>query len=241
MKKMFMMLIALAMLLSIVGCGSTGKFVYPAQMSSLIQVDSKPVLHKSVAILPFDDYRSDENSTMFAMYLIPLVPFGWAEYERPEAANAFLSILAYEITPSEDLAKATAVSLRHSNLFENTFFTLGGEKEKADYILTGKIKEMKYQGKIFSYGLSYYGPLFWFLGAPAGTSENKLALELTLKDKSGKIIWDWAMTKEDWIVQWLYYRMGHDCRMFTYMYQNGMNDAIGSLAQKIKEHPELFR
>ena len=108
------------------GCGTTGKFVYPADMSSLVRFDSSPAAGKRVAVLPFDDCRGDENSCMFGMYLIPFMPFGWADYERPDAANMFLSVVSYDTNPAEDLAKATAVSFRRSQLFRDVFFTPGG-------------------------------------------------------------------------------------------------------------------
>jgi hypothetical protein len=73
------------------------------------------------------------------LYLIPLMPFGWMECDRPEAARMFLTIVEFDFTPGEDLAKAAAYSLRRSNLFKDAFFTFGGGKDKADYILTGKI------------------------------------------------------------------------------------------------------
>ncbi len=241
MQKHLAVLAAALLAVVLAGCGTTGKFVYPAQMSALVQIDSAPITSKKLAVLPFDDYRSDDNSCMFPMYLIPLMPFGWGTYDRPDAASAFLSIVSYDINPSEDLAKAAAVSFRHSNLFKDTFFTMGGEKDNADFVLRGRIKVMKYHGKLFSYGLSLYGPIFWILGAPAGMSENTLMLELTLANREGKIVWDWSMDKEEWMVQWLYARMGHDCRMFTTMYQAGMNDAVNSLARKIREQPELFK
>ncbi|MDD2480083.1 MAG: hypothetical protein PHS31_09350 [Victivallaceae bacterium] len=228
-------------LLVLTGCGTTAKFVYPAQMSSLVQFDSSHVTNKKLAVLPFDDYRSDDNNCMFPMYLIPLMPFGWGTYERPDAASMFLSLVSYDITPTEDLAKATAVSIRHSNLFKDVFFTMGGEKDNADLVLRGRIKIMKYHGKMFSYGLSVCGPILWIFGAPAGMSENRLTLELTLSDKKGKVLWDWSMDREEWIVQWLYSRMGHDCKIFTNIYQSGMNDALSSLARKMREHPELFK
>lgn len=72
---------ALAVLLS--GCGTTAKFVYPAKMANLARVAPTPVTSKTVAVPPFDDYRNAENSvgTLF-LYLIPLMPFGWVEYDR---------------------------------------------------------------------------------------------------------------------------------------------------------------
>lgn len=239
--KIIFQIVAIACMLLLVGCGTTGKFVYPDQMSTLFTASSEPLTEKSVAVIPFDDYRGSENSCWYPLYLIPLMPLSWGDYERPEAASMFLSIVKYDITPSEDLAKATAVSLRHSNIFKDAFFTMGGEKQNADYVLSGKIKMLKYQGKMFTYCLSVYGPVFWILGAPAGTSENRLVLELQLKNKNGKVLWDWAIDKEEWIVQWIYARMGHDCKMFSKMYQEAMNDAMINLAKRIRERPDLFK
>lgn len=239
--KIIFQVIVVVCTLFLVGCGTTGKFVYPDQMSTLFSAASEPVLEKSVAVIPFDDYRSSENNCWYPLYLIPLMPLSWGDYERPEAASMFLSIVKYDITPSEDLAKATAVSLRHSNIFKDAFFTMGGEKQNADYVLSGRIKMLKYKGKMFTYCLSVYGPIFWIFGAPAGTSENRLILELKLKNKQGKTLWDWAVDKEEWIVQWIYARMGHDCKMFSKIYQEAMNDAMNNLAKRIRERPDLFR
>ena len=143
MKKYVVLFTMFALVGLLAGCGSTAKFVYPAQMSSLVQISSSPVSDKTLAILPFDDYRSDDNSCLFPLYLIPLMPFGWGTYDRPDAANMFLSIMAYDVTPSEDLAKAAAVSFRHSNLFKDAFFSFGGDKDNTDFILRGRIKTMK--------------------------------------------------------------------------------------------------
>ena len=223
------------------GCGTTGKFVYPAEMSSLVRFDSSPAAGKRVAVLPFDDCRGDENSCLFAMYLIPLMPFGWADYERPDAANMFLSVVSYDTDPAEDLAKATAVSFRRSQLFRDVFFTMGGEKDRADFVVRGRLKKMRYRGKQFSYGLSLYGPLLWLFGAPAGMSENEIDLELEMTDKAGRKVWNWTVTDRDRIVQWIYGRMGHDVKMFTRMYQDGMNRALEDLARRMKADPGRFR
>ncbi len=231
----------IALCFFLTGCGTTAKFIYPAKMSSLIQYEKVPSNNKKVAIVPFDDYRGDRNNVMFWMSGIPLVPFGWGTYERPDAARQYITIESYDVTPSEDLAKAAAVSFRHSNLFKDAYFTFGGEKDAADFVLSGKLKTMKYHGKRFSYCLPSIGVIFWILGAPAGMSENHLVVDFTLTDKSGKVLWQWTLDKEDWIVQWIYARMGHDCILFTSLYQAGMNEALTNLAEKMREHPELFQ
>ena len=233
--------ISILCLALVTGCGTTGKFVYPAKMTTLFRVGEDRMTDKIVAVLPFDDYRSDDNSSWYLMYLIPFSPFGWGDYERPDAASMFPSILTYDMTPTEDLGKATAVSLRQSRMFKDSFFTMGGEKDKADFIWHGQIKEMRYRGKMITYGLSVYGPLLWTIGFPASTSENVLSIEFQLKNKHGKVLWEYATERSDWIVQWLYYRMGHDCKAFASIYQNVMNDALSDLANKMNKTPEMFK
>ena len=68
------------------------------------------------------------------------MPFGWVDYNRPDAARTFLTVNEFAFTPSEDLPKAAALSLRRSNLFSDAYFTFGGEKDKADFVLCGAIK-----------------------------------------------------------------------------------------------------
>lgn len=230
----------LASLVLLTGCGTTGKFVYPAKMSALFHVGGGGATDKTIAVLPFDDYRSDDNSSWYFIYLIPLMPFGWSDYERPDAASMFPSILTYDMTPSEDLGKATSVSLRKSQMFKDAFFTMGGEKDKADFIWSGQIKEMRYRGKMITYGLSLFGPVLWTFGFPAATSENVLSIEFQLKDRNNRVLWDYSSERSDWIVQWIYYRMGHDCKAFATIYQNVMNDALANLASAMQRNPKKF-
>ena len=239
MRRKALILLASAALMT--GCGTTGKFVYPANMSTLFRVGEDQACAKTVAVLPFDDYRSDDNTSWFMMYLLPLCPFGWCDYERPDAACMFPSIVTYDITPSEDLGKATAVSLRQSRIFKDAFFTMGGEKDRADFVFTGQIKEMRYRGKMITYGLSVYGPLLWVIGLPCSTSENVMSIEFQMKNKAGRVVWEYSVERSDWIVQWLYYLMGHDCKAFSQMYQAAMNDALASLCRTMREKKELFK
>ena len=240
MKKLLLCWIAAGSCVLISGCGTTAKFVYPARMDGLVRVSSVPVVDKKVAVTPFDDYRNADNSvgTCF-LYLIPLMPFGWVEYDRPDAARMFMTIGEFEFTPSEDLPKAAALSLRRSNLFKDAFFTFGGEKDKADLVLSGEIKSTKYLGHVWSYGLSFEGPLLWFFGAPCGNSENTLSLYMTLKKKD-KIVWEYTFNRSQKIWQWLYYRFGHDVLGYSELMQEAMNEAIIDLAARLRENPKLF-
>ena len=232
MKKYCFLLLVASMFLS--GCGTTGKFVYPANYQKLVRLYEQPKYNLTVAVLPFEDMRGDVNSMGgFYLYLIPLVPYGSMKYERPDAANFFNTITKFEFNVTEDLSKAVVVSLQRSGLFKDVFFTFGGEKANADLIIKGKILSTDWVGKIYSYGLSVAGPALWIFGLPCGSSNNKLSLELELNDKKPSKIWGYTLTKEATIVQGYYYSFGHDVKAYASLMEEGMNEAVKDLNNKL--------
>ena len=242
MKKTIFFLVIGVLFLLITGCGTTGQFVYPARMQNLTVLADKPMNKKTIAIMPFYDYRSDDNEagTMF-LYLIPLFPYGYVTYDRPEAATMFISVAEYNMNMSEDLAKATATSFRVSNLFENAFYTFGERKDTADFNLTGDVYFYYYEGTMYTYGLSVIGPMLWFFGLPAGTSLNKIETKLYLRKKgSNEILWEYTISKKGKYLQGLYYKMGWDVKNFTKLYEEGMNEAIVDLQKKMSKNPKKF-
>lgn len=238
-KFLFAAILAVATLL-ISGCGTTAKFVYPAKMESLVRLNTSSIYQKNVAVLPFEDFRNSLNlsSTLLLSY-VPLWPYGWLEYDRPDAARMFLTINEFQFTPSEDLSKAAAVSLRRSNLFKDVYFSFGGDTENADFVLTGELNGTKYKGYMITYGLSSFGSFLWLFGAPCGFSDNQLSLVLVLKQKD-KIIWEYTFDRSREIWQWYYYRFGHDGLGYAELMQECMNEAIIDLAKHLAENPELF-
>lgn len=230
-------LIAICTLIAclLTGCGTTAKFVYPADSKALTKASAIPIAKKKVVVTPFDDLRGDSNQigTLW-LYLIPLMPGGAFTYERPDAARMFNTISAFEFTPSEDLAKAAAYSLRQSNLFEDAFFSYGADKDKADFQLKGEIHSTTYDGYIVTYGLSVFGPMLWFIGLPAGSSYNEIDLRLSLVDlQTGHEVWSRRTKMDDKITQGLYYKFGHDVRGYAKLMQQTMNEAVGDIHQKI--------
>ncbi|MCK5595677.1 hypothetical protein KAI19_05810, partial [bacterium] len=104
--KLITILLALSVLS---GCGTTAKFIYPAKGRNLIRFPDGPAYQKKVAVVPFEDMRGDKNQYgTYFLYLIPLMPFGYMEYERPDAARMFNTIAEFDFDMSEDLAKAAA-------------------------------------------------------------------------------------------------------------------------------------
>lgn len=98
----------------------------------------------------------------------------------------FVSADESEFTPAEDSAEA-ALSPRRSDLFRDAYFTSGGEKDRADLIMTGEMKSTKSAGGMRTYGLSFDGPLLWFFGAPTGNPENTVSICPDLERRDGTV------------------------------------------------------
>lgn len=237
MRRTFVILVPLLCLL-IAGCGTYAKFTYPSDFNKLIQLYEKPKYLINVGVLPLDDKRLNVNNFGgYFMYLIPLMPFGQIQYTRPDSARMFNTIAQFEFNPSEDLAKAIVTSLRRSNLFENVYFTYGGDLGP-DLLVKGSMLSTDWEGKIYSYGLSVFGPALWFLGLPCGSSNNQLKLELFLNRADTKeLIWNYSFDKERRIVQGLYYYWGYDVKAYTDLMEEGMNEAIKSLDERLRNIP----
>lgn len=236
-KNLLVMALFLLSCLLLTGCGTYAKFTYPSDFNKLIQLYEEPKYHVNVGVLPLEDKRANRNNAGgYFLYLIPLMPFGQAQYTRPDSARMFNTIAEFEFNPSEDLAKAVVTSLRRSNIFENVFFTYGGQE--TDLLIKGNILSTDYEGKIYSYGLSVYGPLLWFFGLPCGSSNNKINLELYLnKADTKELLWSYSFDKERRVVQGLYYSWGYDVKAYSDIMEEGMNEAIRSLDAKLQTIP----
>src|SRR5262245_42713754 len=161
------------------GCATERSWVYKANAYGAPPATNT----QKVVVLPFQDARNNINSNMVLMYLIPLMPFGWADYEVPEGASMHItSALWTNYKPTEDYPKALAEELRSAGLFGESYFDF--KEGDADLAVRGTIQNTKYSGKVFSYGLSAYGPLLWFIGLPAATASNQLEIELACDDRT---------------------------------------------------------
>ncbi len=220
------------------GCGTTAKFVYPADPAKLARLSETPRYDKQVAVLPFEELRGSKNcSGTFFLYLIPVMPCGWGTYERPDAARMFVSINEFQFDPHEDLAKAAVTSLQKSGLFKDAYFTYGGEKQSADLIFTGQIQSTTYKGAIYSYCLSVEGPLLWLIGLPAGSSTDDLALKFELKDsRTNEKLWEHTFTREKTVIQGLYYNFGYDVLGYSELMEDMMNEAVVDMDKSLQAH-----
>jgi len=195
----------------------------------------QPVLAKSVVVLPTEDLRINENSNLYALYLIPLMPFGWMTYDTPEGPDRHLTSGQWIFRPSEDIAKAIAQDLQNLGMFKETFF--GYRPSDGDLVLRSQLHSTRYNAKVLSYGLSIEGPLLWFIGFPAGTYSNELRLEMRLEDqKTGKLVWSGGVTELEGSAVWLY-AMGADFHYDTLL-KRGLIRSFGDLQTQLARRGE---
>jgi hypothetical protein len=189
-----------------------------------------------VAVLPFEDLRGTDNSSSTFIYLIPGVPIGPMSYDQLESGSAYLTHASYQIRPSEDLAKAVVGELKKANLFKEVFYTEREREPDIDYILRGRVVDMRYSGGIISYGLSVYGPNLWLIGLPAGYTTNYLEVSLELQTVDGRIVWRSDPFKEEWKkTMGLYYNWGDEFDGYPLMMEKATQQWVSGLQSALRQ------
>jgi hypothetical protein len=152
-------------------------------------VDRLPLVSKTIVVPPLADLRPANNTDRVWLYLLPLMPYGWQDFNQPERMTTHVNSGRWQFTPTEDIAKALATEVANRRLFtEARFASTDGD---ADWVLQGTLSSLRYEGRLLTYGLSVAGPNLWILGLPAGSVKNSLALTLRLEDRrSHSMLWE---------------------------------------------------
>jgi len=209
-----------------VGCTNfQAKWTYPWDGGRLHRSAASHKL--TIAVMPFEDDRPLENSNAgFYVAMIPLVPYGTAVFNRPEAA----SVYSYGFEMPDDLARAAEDSLRRSGMVRRSFFTYGSDLDEADYVLRGVTNSTTYKRTVTFYGLSLPGDLLWLLGFPTGNNEVSLDLNLRLESPDGQVHWEFASTEHLKKTQWIYAQgTTRVLKDLPSLMENTMNDALADL------------
>ena len=208
------------------GCANQKAWVYQAEP----RISGTPILNKSVAVPPLVDQRENSNTNAALVYLIPLMPVGWQSLNTPEAVHGHMNSGLWLFKPTEDFAKAIAEELNNSSMFKEAFFT--HRESEGELAIRGKVLSTKYDGYLFSYGLSVYGPLLWFFFFPATYVSNDLGLQLQLVDmKTQQVLWEESYKKEDGHVS-IIYNLQPDFMYDTFL-KDIMKEAIPSMKSEL--------
>ncbi|QJD29610.1 hypothetical protein [Methylococcus geothermalis] len=181
------------------GCGTQQTWIYRPEPAA----ERRPLLVLTVAVPPFQDARAHANTDELMHYAMPLFPFGWQDLSQPEYAQRHANTGAWLWKPDEDLARATVAELDGARIFKQVAFSRGGGE--ADLKLEGTVKSTQYRSKMFSYGLSVFGPLFWVLGAPSDSFDDELVLAFRLRENgNGKVLWEKEYSRQIGKTSWIY-------------------------------------
>lgn len=171
--------------LSEIGCSSARTWTYQVAPFT----DRPRAIEKSLAVPPLNDLRRPENTNSILFYLLPLMPYGWQDFEQPEGVSHHILSGLWQFKPTEDIAKALAAEIHSYNIFREAFFTF--RESEADFVLRGSLTSTNYNGTLYTYGLSVEGPLLWLIGFPAGSVTNQLSVRLELVERnSNRRIWE---------------------------------------------------
>lgn len=242
-KKLLFIAISLLVTQLLAGCKTLAKPMLP-----LAAGQEKTAYEISVTVIPFTDKRIKANMYGSAYrYLIPLVPYGTIRYERPEEAKMFncpeearmfngSSELKFNMV--ESLAKAVFEDLEREKIFSKVVFSPGPKEAETDLILSGDVNSTLYEGKTYSYGISFLSPILWSVGLPAGSSYNKLNLTLYLKKRdTNELIWTYVLSSEKSVMQGLYYNRGENVNNYVNLLKEEMGNTTKDLKRKLSKIP----
>lgn len=219
-NNLICLMVAFTVLISLNSCTTQKSWVYSPDSSP-----SSNVINDKAVVMPFIDSRLNENKQNIYLYMVPLMPFGSAKFSIPEGSSVHAnSGLWTNYNPKEDFAKALAQELTVSNTFNEAYFSYKNDEK---YSVKGEIINTDYQAKFFSYCLSIYGPVLWFLGAPATKISNSIKLELSVvNNDTGVVMYINTYEREIQHVSWIY-KMKSDFNysdMITEIYKEFLSD-----------------
>lgn len=222
--------------LLLVSCStSVGKWTYPSGRYAT-STSPKPAA-VSIAVTPLLDARGNHNKTYMSWYYIPLFPYGWTDFDRPEATLFGPDTTNYIANPCEDLARSLVVELRRAELVREA--TYAGDYRvlpTATHVLRGRLRSFYVAEERWSYGFTIYSPVLWALGLPQGTSNNGFCADLELVDaKNGRVVWkDSIYDYDDHLEGWYY---GPEWYRFSWMWERRLRQKLGSLALALGAEP----
>lgn len=256
-KKTLFPFAAAALAAVLAGCTNVANFDYAGAPGPMVKFPDAGGAKPSIAVLPFLDQRGvkyvdpaqrdlaedqpagDRGS--FYLGLIPLFPSGFVEKAEPENSDDFVSLGRFHFDPAQDLATASFLSLKTSGLFGPVIRANSlRQATDADYLWQGTVTNTRYRGAMFSYCITYFlAPGLWVIGAPNGVSRNELWVDFALIRRStGETVWTYSYRSEDYLVHWIYARVGQDASMYPELMKQAMNGALYELSRKL---PELNR
>ncbi|WCL49694.1 hypothetical protein [Leptospira sp. GIMC2001] len=175
------------------------------------------LFEKSIKILFFEDLRKGENINKTAYSFIPFFISGNFELNFPESDGISLN------TPFKYyFADILKKELEGNYNFKSIMLT-DDKSIITDYTIKGEISKFYCERKLYTYGLSFYGVLLWYLGVPAMANECEIELKLDLMDSNNLEILSKVYSDKKIVYSGLYYNINNLDRVYSHLLKNIMN------------------
>ncbi|HEX6811408.1 MAG TPA: hypothetical protein VF384_07285 [Planctomycetota bacterium] len=214
---------------------SVGKWTYPS--GRYPTTASHRAAKAFVLVEPLLDQRGTDNRSCMAWSYVPVFPFGWTHFDRPEATVPDPDTTRYTADPCFDLARAIVIELRRQGLVEHAEFTSDYQRGRGEtHVLRGTLRAFFVAEERWTYGLSIYAPVVWALGLPMGTSANGFCVDLELVEaSSGRVAWAATVFDSDDWTEGYYY--GPEWYRFGWMWERRLRQQLGDLARALGAEP----
>ena len=240
--KMFFSLVLMIISVSVLsGCLGNRNWQYPpSSTGSYLDVKAHKVLAAKAVVLPFEDLRGKDVKEEYWKAAIPLVRYGPTKYDRPEEASNPEEVDVVNFDPPNDFARATAAELQEAGLFSSVSFAENGKVPPTDLVFRGKLKSTEWERQLDTYYFGPIGVILWFLGAPMGSTETAVELDLKLTPASdpSKVLWSMAMEYEGEKHDSPYYNLEDAVKSYPGALQEALRPAILDLVQLADDDPD---
>ena len=234
MKKLTFFILIIFFSFTLISCAKSAAFTYSPGEKTAVPLNNAP-LPLTVAVIPFQDTRGQNNTNNQFLCLIPFVLYCSLSYDRPDAATRFLFLSAYRFHPTEDFARAVTDEINQNRFFNTVVFSRQEQEPGADLVVTGKIMETRYYGENASYGFSLWAPFLWYVGLPAGKVYNTLLLSLEMRRTSDDaVVWSHVVRREWSEIVGQYYHWAADFEGFPVILRQGLHQGMEKLANDIR-------
>ncbi len=240
-KPLFPMFMGCVGLLVLSGCLGNRDWQYPPSSTGkfLSHKAEKPVMAKAV-VLPLEDLRGKETKEEYWKAAIPLVPFGDAEYQRPESVEDAEEVDVVHFNPPHDFSKAIAAEFANAGIFSSVKFVESEQMETADVVFRGRLRSTDWKRRLYTYLLGPGGVVLWMLGLPMSEASTGLEMDLRLtsSDDPERVLWSMTMDYDSERYDGPYYGLEAAVESYPQAIQEALQPAILDLVNLADKDPK---
>ncbi|TGK10677.1 hypothetical protein EHO58_01455 [Leptospira selangorensis] len=159
------------------------------------------MVKKNLKIGFLNDLRSGENTDYSLLALVPFVISGEIKLDFPESDRISMGTpLKYHF--SDIMKRELENKYSFNKLYISELNTLN-----ADYVIDGNLNKYSCARNLYFYGLSVFGPLLWYLAAPAFITSCEFDIEVNIRNEKNDILFTKRYVDKEEVWSGLYYNL----------------------------------